>query len=117
MQSLESLLEKMVQVEASDLHLKVGSPPVFRLNGDLQMFDQEHLGPEVTKDYAASLMSDRQIRQFSEISEVDFAYSAPEVGRFRVNVYRQRGSISRAVDRRLRGTDPPPERCMQSLPR
>lgn len=99
MQSLESLLEKMVQVEASDLHLKVGSPPVFRLNGDLQMFDQEHLGPEVTKDYAASLMSDRQIRQFSEISEVDFAYSAPEVGRFRVNVYRQRGSISIAVRR------------------
>src|SRR5660397_153598 len=99
MQSLESLLEKMIQVEASDLHLKVGSPPVFRLNGDLQMFDQEHLGPEVTKDYAASLMTDKQIRLFSEISEIDFAYSAPEVGRFRVNVYRQRGSISIAVRR------------------
>lgn len=97
MQSIESLLEKMVQAEASDLHLKVGSPPVLRVDGRLQVEGSEPLGAEATKDYAASLMSDKQIRRFSETSEIDFAYSAPEVGRFRVNVYRQRGSISIAL--------------------
>ena len=59
--------------------------------------DEPPLTPEDTKDVAASIMTDKQIRRFSEHNEIDFAYSAPNLGRFRVNVFRQRGSISVAM--------------------
>jgi twitching motility protein PilT len=97
MTSIESLLETMAAAEASDLHLKSGSPPVIRVDGQLRPLDLDPCSSEDTKDYAASLMSDKQIRRFSETNELDFAYSAPSIGRFRVNVYRQRGSISIAM--------------------
>ena len=87
----------MVARGASDLHIKAGSPPVVRVDGDLHLLDEPVLSPEDTKDSAASIMTDKQIRRFSEHNEIDFAYSAPTIGRFRVNVYRQRGSISVAM--------------------
>jgi twitching motility protein PilT len=94
---VDDLLKEMVAAGASDLHIKAGSPPVMRVDGELTMADTEVLSPEHTKDYAASLMSDKQIRRFSENNEIDFAYSAPAIGRFRVNIFRQRGSISIAM--------------------
>ena len=97
MKTLDELLLIMVEGKASDLHLKSGSPPIMRVDGELQQLDLADCSPEDTKDYAASIMSDKQIRRFSEANEIDFAYSAPKVGRFRVNVYRQRGSISIAM--------------------
>jgi twitching motility protein PilT len=97
MKTLDELLFMMVEAKASDLHLKAGSPPVIRVDGELQPLDLPECSPEDSKDYAASIMSDKQIRRFSEANEIDFAYSAPKVGRFRVNVYRQRGSISIAM--------------------
>jgi twitching motility protein PilT len=87
----------MVSRTASDLHIKAGSPPVVRVDGDLHLLDEPVLTPEDTKDAAASIMTDKQIRRFSEHNEIDFAYSAPTIGRFRVNIYRQRGSISVAM--------------------
>lgn len=101
MKTLDDLLALVVTQQASDLHLKVGSPPVLRVDGELVPLEEEPLTPEHTKDYAASLMTDKQIRHFSETNEIDFAYSAPAIGRFRVNVYRQRGSISIAIRRVL----------------
>jgi twitching motility protein PilT len=89
----------MIERNASDLHLKSGSPPVIRVDGELCVLDDASLVPDDTKEYAAAIMSDRQIRRFSEHSEVDFAYSLPGLGRYRVNVYRQRGSISIAMRR------------------
>jgi len=97
MKTIDELLEKVRQAGASDLHLKVGSPPVIRIDGDLTELDEPVCSAEDTKDFAASLMSERQIRRFSETNEIDFAYSGPNVGRFRVNVYRQRGTISLAL--------------------
>src|SRR5665647_93652 len=97
MRSIDELLQTVVEAGASDLHIKTGSPPVMRIDGELQSLTDPSCGPEETKDYAASLMSDKQIRRFSETNEIDFAYSAPKIGRFRVNVYRQRGSISIAL--------------------
>lgn len=97
MNTMDELLQIMVQAGASDLHVKAGSPPVLRVDGELKPLDVPALSPEDTKDYAASLMSDKQIRRFSETNELDFAHSAPRIGRFRVNVYRQRGSISVAM--------------------
>ncbi|MHB9148543.1 MAG: type IV pilus twitching motility protein PilT [Thermoleophilia bacterium] len=97
MKHIDELLRLTVDAGASDLHVKAGSPPVIRVDGELRPLDLPALDPEDTKDYAASLMSDTQIRRFSETNELDFAYGAPSIGRFRVNVYRQRGSISIAV--------------------
>jgi twitching motility protein PilT len=96
---IDELLKVMIERNASDLHLKSGSPPVIRIDGELAVTDDASLVPDDTKEYAAAIMSDRQIRRFSEHSEVDFAYSLPGLGRYRVNVYRQRGSISIAMRR------------------
>jgi twitching motility protein PilT len=97
MKNIDELLLQVNQSGASDLHLKVGSPPVIRVDGELHDLSEPALSPEDTKDYAASLMSEKQIRRFSETNEIDFAYSAPNSGRYRVNVYRQRGTISIAM--------------------
>ena len=97
MKPIDELLSEMMTRNASDLHLKAGSPPVLRVDGELSLMDQPPLTPEDTKDVAASIMTDKQIRRFSEHNEIDFAYSAPNLGRFRVNVFRQRGSISIAM--------------------
>jgi len=94
MKSIDELLEIATQAGASDLHVKVGSPPTIRVDGELQTLDEPACSPDDTKDCAASLMSEKQIRRFSETNEIDFAYSSPQVGRYRVNVYRQRGTIS-----------------------
>ena len=99
MRPIDELLKAMIERNASDLHLKSGSPPVIRVDGELCVLDDASLVPDDTKEYAAAIMSDRQIRRFSEHSEVDFAYSLPGLGRYRVNVYRQRGSISIAMRR------------------
>jgi twitching motility protein PilT len=97
---IDELLQIMVERVASDLHLKAGSPPVIRVDGELCVLDGPALTPEDTKEYAAAIMSDRQIRRFAEQSEIDFAFSGgTSRGRFRVNVYRQRGSISIAMRR------------------
>ncbi|OFW59661.1 MAG: type IV pili twitching motility protein PilT [Actinobacteria bacterium RBG_16_64_13] len=97
MKTIDELLQAVTQAGASDLHLKVGSPPMIRVDGELENLDEPPCSPDDTKDYAASLMSEKQIRRFSETNEIDFAYSAAQVGRYRVNVYRQRGTISIAM--------------------
>ncbi len=97
MRTIDDLLMHVVKAGASDLHLKAGSPPIMRVNGELTEVDQIVCTPEDTRDFAAALMSDKQIRRFSETNEIDFAYSMPDWARFRVNVYRQRGTISIAL--------------------
>ncbi len=97
MKTIDELLRQVKEAGASDLHLKVGSSPMIRVDGELTELDEPSCTPEDTKDYAASLMSEKQIRRFSETNEIDFAYSAPNVGRYRINVYRQRGTISIAL--------------------
>ena len=93
MKPIDDLLSEMMARNASDLHIKAGSPPVIRVDGELALLDEPALTPEDTKDVAASIMTDKQIRRFSEHNEIDFAYSLPDLGRFRVNVFHQRGSI------------------------
>jgi twitching motility protein PilT len=97
MKNIDELLQKVMELGASDLHIKVGSPPMVRIDGELSDLDEPVCTPEDTKDFAASLMSEKQIRRFSETNEIDFAYSGPNVGRYRINVYRQRGTISIAL--------------------
>lgn len=102
--SLDELLAKMIEVEASDLHLKVGSPPVMRIDGELHPTSLPMLLPNDTEEYAHSIFTQRAASEFREMNEADFAYGKPELGRFRVNVFRQRGSVSLVLRRVLPST-------------
>ncbi len=100
MAEIDGLLKMMADNGSSDLHLKVGSPPAVRLNGRLiVMRELPMLTPEITQRLAMSMMDDRQCTTFENHRELDFAYSLPGVGRFRVNVFRQRGSIGMTLRR------------------
>ncbi len=87
--------------EGSDLHVKVGTPPKVRLSGVLMPLEHPPLTDEDTGAIAAAIIPANRRAQFEASGEVDFAYSLRNVGRFRVNVFRQRGSVS-AVFRKLR---------------
>jgi len=97
---IDDLLRYMADQGSSDLHLKVGSPPAIRLNGRLILLrDLPVLNPEATKALAVSIMDERQRASFENRCECDFAYSLSGVGRFRVNVFHQRGSVGLALRR------------------
>lgn len=101
------LLAKAVAAKASDIHLKVGIPPAARVRGDLVFFRTEPLKPEDTENIARVVIKDAKIKsEVSTLREHDCAYSASGVGRFRVNVYRQRGTIGivmRAIPTKIPG--------------
>ncbi|MEX2178076.1 MAG: type IV pilus twitching motility protein PilT [Gemmatimonadaceae bacterium] len=95
--NFKAVLQQLVQMGASDLHLKVGRPPTVRLNGDLIALDLPTLKPEDLKTLAEQLMNPKQVKQFTEEKECDFAIGVPGIGRFRVNLYQQRGSLCYAM--------------------
>jgi twitching motility protein PilT len=84
----------MVQRQASDLLLKVGRPPTIRVNGDLQALPMQPIRPEELKHLAEQIMTPRQVKEFAEKKEADFAIGVPGVGRFRTNIYQQRGTLA-----------------------
>jgi len=80
---------------ASDLHLKVGAFPVMRISGELHpVADAPRLRAEDTLDMSFAMMSNRQKQRFKEVSEVDIAYGVNGLGRFRANIFQQRGTVS-----------------------
>src|SRR5262245_10186632 len=88
------LLAKAVAAKASDIHLKVGIPPGARVRGELVFFRTEPLRKEDTDNIARLVIRDSGVRaDIDKVREYDCAYAAPGVGRFRVNVYRQRGTL------------------------
>src|SRR5882762_9698052 len=92
---IDDLLRVAATHGASDLHLKVGAFPVMRIGGELHtVADAPRLKAEDTLDMAFSIMSNRQKQRFKEVSEVDIAYGVSGLGRFRANVFQQRGSVS-----------------------
>jgi twitching motility protein PilT len=93
----KQVLQQLVQLNASDLHLKVGRPPTVRLNGDLHPLGFPALKPEDLKTLGEQLMNPKQVKQFTEEKECDFAIGVPGIGRFRVNLYQQRGSLCYAM--------------------
>jgi len=95
--NFKAVLQQLVQRNASDLHLKVGRPPTLRLHGDLVPLDHPALRPEDLKGLAEQLMTPRQVKEFTENKECDFAIGVPGIGRFRCNVYQQRGSLCYAM--------------------
>src|SRR5215213_11717015 len=95
--SFKTVLQEMIRRNGSDLHLKVGRPPTVRADGELEPLDHAPLRPEDLKALAEQLMTPRQVKQFSDEKECDFAIGVPGIGRFRVNVYQQRGSLCYAM--------------------
>ena len=91
---INDLLKIATERKASDLHLKVGSHPVIRVNGKLiPLAELTRLTQEDTIAMAFSIMSGRQKQKFKDHFEIDIAYSVPGLGRFRVNVFQQRGTV------------------------
>ena len=106
--TIEELLRIAKEQEASDVHITVGVPPKMRVNGKLTDMNFPKLAPDDTSAIIRDIMQQRQVEILEEKGEVDFSFSIPQVGRYRVNVFKQRGSVSAAI--RLVGTQiPKPE--------
>ncbi|HEV8449413.1 MAG TPA: PilT/PilU family type 4a pilus ATPase [Gemmatimonadaceae bacterium] len=95
--NFKSVLQEMIRRNGSDIHLKVGRPPTLRVDGELIALEHAPLRPEDLKNLAEQLMTPRQVNLFSEEKECDFAIGVPGIGRFRVNLYQQRGSLCFAM--------------------
>ena len=92
---LTDILKTALAKGASDIHLKVGNPPIFRIDGSLRALkDAPRLSPEMIKEIGYSVMADRHKERFQQDNEIDLSYAVSGMGRFRVNVFRQRGSIT-----------------------
>lgn len=82
---------------ASDIHITVGVPPVFRINGKLHEYGEEYLKPDDTRKLVEEVLEERQMLELNEKGEIDTSFSSPGIGRFRVNAYKQRGSFGMAL--------------------
>ncbi|UFT97931.1 type IV pilus twitching motility protein PilT [Radiobacillus kanasensis] len=98
MNRFDSLLTTAHQYKASDIHLTVGSKPVFRVNGDLKFSEEEgELKPKDTEEMVQSVLSEEQWKLFLEKKELDLSYGIRGVSRFRINIFHQRNCISIAA--------------------
>ncbi len=91
---IEHLLREMVNRNASDLHIRVGVPPVYRINGSLQRVFETKVDSSMMDSFLDDIMNRDQKQRFETNKECDFAVGARDMGRFRVNVFRQRGTIA-----------------------
>ncbi len=89
---IEQLLKAMVDYGASDLHIRIGVPPTFRIHGELIKLYDISINYQVMDSFLGDIMTQAQKDTFENTKECDFALSARELGRFRVNVFRQRGT-------------------------
>jgi twitching motility protein PilT len=97
---LDSILRRAVDLGASDVHLKLGQPPVIRIDGDLEPLPETPPLAEADLDAALGTvtgLSPRRREMFEESGDLDIAYSHPDLPRFRVNAFRQRGAVSVAL--------------------
>ncbi|HEY5660849.1 MAG TPA: type IV pilus twitching motility protein PilT [Gaiellaceae bacterium] len=95
--SIDELLERMVEANASDLHVTTGTPPAIRVRGEMERLEgYSALTPEETQQLLYRILSSEQQKHFELNRQLDFSYSLPGLARFRVNVYFQRESIGAA---------------------
>src|SRR5260221_4168015 len=106
---IEDLLRRRVENKSSDLHLKVGNHPYLRVDGLLTpLTDVVRITPEEMLPMAFSMMTNRQKQKFKETAELDMAYGVAGLGRFRVNVFQQRGNVGmvlRVIPTKIRTTE------------
>ncbi len=101
---IDELLQIAAERLASDLHVRAGGPPYLRIDGELVPLESAPLSSPDVERMAFDLMTEDQARVFKQNSEADFAYTLPGVARFRVNTFRQRGSVGIAIRRVLPGS-------------
>jgi twitching motility protein PilU len=102
------LLKVMVEKDASDLYIVAGSPAAYRVEGILQRVGEKPFAPQDVENLARSVLSENQWAEFGQNMEMDLVVSFPNLSRFRVNIYRQRGSIAlviRKIKYEIRGVD------------
>lgn len=102
--SLDEVLTLAAERQASDVHITANLPPTMRVDGDLRPMKFERLEPRDCQRLIYSILSDQQISAFEEKHELDFSHGIAKVGRFRVNVFMQRGSLAaafRLIPRRI----------------
>lgn len=100
--NLRKLLVYAVKNGASDIHLAVGSAPAMRFDGEIRFLQADPLKPADTMEFIREILNDRQYEEFMTRGDSDIAYGVPGLGRFRVNVFRQRGSVG-LVMRHVKG--------------
>ncbi|MEX2662703.1 MAG: PilT/PilU family type 4a pilus ATPase, partial [Vicinamibacterales bacterium] len=94
MATLPELLNALVSLNGSDLHITTNTPPQVRVHGKLQALDLPVLGPAETKGLAYSVLTDAQKKRFEESLELDFSFGIRGLARFRCNVFNQRGAVA-----------------------
>lgn len=97
---LAALLKTMVDQNASDLHITVGNPPTYRIEGKMVRVKMDPMTPQDTKELCYSVISDAQKAEFEQDLELDFSFGVKDVARFRGNIYLQKGSVG-GVFRRI----------------
>jgi twitching motility protein PilT len=99
--TIQELLQLAVEKDASDLHITTHVPPRLRIHGTLISLDHPPLSPSETKTLIYSLLTDRQKKMFEEKMELDFSFGIQDLGRFRGNVFMQKGAVAAAFRRFL----------------
>lgn len=105
MPTIEEIMRTAKEAGASDVHITVGIPPKMRVNGNLVTMGYSKMMPADTLSVLLEIMTETQRERFEERGEFDMSFSIPELGRYRVNAYKQRGSVALAL--RLVGTKVP----------
>jgi twitching motility protein PilT len=95
--SLQYLVEALIKFSASDLHVKVGRPPIFRINGKLVPAKMDALSTEDVEGLLMGLLSSRQKKELDQKLQVDLSVRIGSLGRFRCNIYHQRNTLSAAI--------------------
>ncbi|PIW44068.1 MAG: type IV pili twitching motility protein PilT [Zetaproteobacteria bacterium CG12_big_fil_rev_8_21_14_0_65_54_13] len=95
--SIRKLLAVMVEQDASDLYLMAGAPPGYRINGNIRRLGDADLSPGVVEKLSSELMSEKQKADFADEMEMNLSTALPGMGRFRVNIYRQRGTVGMVI--------------------
>ena len=95
---LNEILAIAVKAKSSDIHIRAGLVPIVRIDGKLRPIpNAPRLAPEVVRSMVLAIMNERQRKQFEDNFEVDLSYGVPGLGRFRINVYSQRGTVAMAM--------------------
>jgi twitching motility protein PilT len=97
MARIDKILQLVKEADATDLHLASGSPPVIRKLGDLESTSHKPLSPKQVEGLLYEIISDEQIREFEKNGDLDVAYGAGDLGRFRINIFRREGGIGAAI--------------------
>jgi twitching motility protein PilT len=100
MPTLPELLKTTVDLDGSDLHLSIGTPPQVRVHGELRRLEFPDLTPTDTKALAYSVLTDAQKKRFEESLELDFSFGIRGIARFRCNLFNQKGAVG-AVYRQI----------------